>query len=37
LKKAHEAMAELEQALRALVPEVVRVHVDPEVFTSGHG
>jgi divalent metal cation (Fe/Co/Zn/Cd) transporter len=35
LKKAHEAMAELEQALRALVPEVIRVHVDPEVFASG--
>lgn len=34
LKKAHEAMAELEHALRALVPEIVRVHVDPEVFTS---
>jgi cation diffusion facilitator family transporter len=37
LKKAHEAMAELEHALRALVPEIVRVHVDPEVFTSERG
>ncbi|HEY0791356.1 MAG TPA: hypothetical protein VGD78_09870, partial [Chthoniobacterales bacterium] len=31
LKDAHEAMAGLERALRAAVPEVVRVHVDPEV------
>jgi cation diffusion facilitator family transporter len=37
LKKVHEAMAELEHALRALVPEVVRVHVDPEVFSSADG
>jgi divalent metal cation (Fe/Co/Zn/Cd) transporter len=35
LKKAHETMAELEHALRAVLPEVVRVHVDPEVFSSG--
>src|ERR1700722_4970557 len=35
LKKVHEAMAELEHALRALLPEVVRVHVDPELFSSG--
>lgn len=37
LKVAHEAMAGLEGALRAAVPEVVRVHVDPEIcLTSGH-
>jgi divalent metal cation (Fe/Co/Zn/Cd) transporter len=35
LKKVHETMAELEHALRAVLPEVVRVHVDPEVFSSG--
>jgi len=34
LKKVHEAMAELEHALRVLLPEVVRVHVDPELVSS---
>lgn len=37
LKEAHEAMAELEHALRAALPEVVRVHVDPEVSPSRQG
>ncbi|MBV9491031.1 MAG: cation transporter [Verrucomicrobia bacterium] len=31
LKAAHEAMTGLEGTIRAAVPEVVRVHVDPEV------
>jgi divalent metal cation (Fe/Co/Zn/Cd) transporter len=35
LKGAHEAMVGLERALRAAVPEAVRVHVDPEVAPSG--
>jgi cation diffusion facilitator family transporter len=34
LKKVHATMAELEYALRAMLPEVVRVHVDPEVFRA---
>jgi divalent metal cation (Fe/Co/Zn/Cd) transporter len=37
LKKVHEAMGELEHALRVLLPEVVRVHVDPELFSSPAG
>jgi hypothetical protein len=32
LRQVHEAMTELERQIQELNPEIVRVHVDPEVL-----
>jgi divalent metal cation (Fe/Co/Zn/Cd) transporter len=32
LRETHEVMTELERTLKALIPELARVHVDPEIF-----
>jgi divalent metal cation (Fe/Co/Zn/Cd) transporter len=37
LFETHEMMAGLERALRMSVPDVVRVHINPEVASSGRG
>jgi divalent metal cation (Fe/Co/Zn/Cd) transporter len=32
LRETHEAMTDLERDLKLLVPDIVRVHVDPEIL-----
>jgi hypothetical protein len=34
LREAHEAMTDLERDLKLGVPDIVRVHVDPEILPT---
>jgi divalent metal cation (Fe/Co/Zn/Cd) transporter len=31
LRETHEEMSELERTLKSLIPELARVHIDPEI------
>jgi hypothetical protein len=34
LRETHQAMTDLERDLKLLVPDIARVHVDPEILRS---
>jgi divalent metal cation (Fe/Co/Zn/Cd) transporter len=34
LRETHEAMTDLERELKVRVPDIVRVHVDPEILQT---
>src|SRR5260221_7943301 len=34
LRETHEEMSELERTLKSLIPELARVHIDPEIFNT---
>jgi len=34
LRETHEQMSELERTLKSLIPELARVHIDPEISNA---